>query len=461
MESRDDSDRLVAVIGMGCRLPGGVDSPQALWRLLTEGRDAIVARPAERDVPGRAQLPDHGGYLADVAGFDADFFGVSRREADVLDPQHRLLLEVVWEALEHAGLPPERLDGSRTGVFTGISYAEYMERLAGQPAGLEGSVLTNGACLAPGRVSYLLGLHGPSIAVDTACSSSLMALHLATQALRDGDCDVAVATGVTLMLWPRAAQSFERMGMLSPTARCRTFDDAADGFVRGEGCSGVVLKLLADAVRDGDRVLAVVRASTANQDGHSEGIAAPSADAQRDLLAEAVARAGIDPADVGLVEAHGTGTPVGDPVEFTALAQVYGTGQHPCALGSVKTNLGHLEPAAGLTGLIKAVLCLRHGQIPANLHFGQWNRHIDAQATRFFIPGELTDWPVPDRDRLATVSSFGYSGTNVHVILAQAPAPNDAGVLARIPASRRPGGDQPGGDDRPGPHTLLVAAGAA
>ncbi|MDI1461274.1 type I polyketide synthase [Catellatospora sp. KI3] len=460
--TRTDAEPLVAVIGMACRLPGGADDPQRLWQLLTERRDVIVARPADRDLPGPAQLPAYGGYLADVAGFDADFFGVSRREADVMDPQHRLLLEVAWEAFEHAGLPPERLEGSRTGVFTGISYTDYMERLAEHPASLEGSVLTNGACLAPGRLSYLLGLRGPSIAVDTACSSSLMALHLAGQALREGDCDVALAVGVSLMLWPRAAQAFARMGMLSPTARCRTFDAAADGFVRGEGCSAVVLKLLPDALRDGDRILAVVRASAANQDGHSDGIAAPSPDAQRALLAETVARAGIAAADVGLVEAHGTGTPVGDPIEFGALADVYGTGEHRCALGSVKTNLGHLEPAAGLTGLIKAVLCLQHGQIPANLHFDRWSGDIDAAATRFFVPGELTAWPVPDRERLAAVSSFGYAGTNVHVILEQAPPPrgNRPDVLARIPASRRP---EPGGarPPHPAPVTLLVAAGSA
>jgi acyl transferase domain-containing protein len=281
-------DGHIAVIGMGCRLPGGVDSPAALWRLLAAGRDAVGDPPPTRTTgPGRhrdAALSRQGGWLMDVCGFDAAFFGVSGREADVLDPQHRLLLEVTWEALEHAGLLPDRLAGTPTGVFTGLSYTDYMDRLAGHAKELEGSVLTNGHCVAPGRVSYLLGLHGPSVALDTACSSSLVALHLAGQALRDGECDVAMAGGVTLMLASRTTRSFARMGMLSPTGRCRAFDAAADGFVRSEGCAVVVLNRLHDAVRDGDRVLAVVRGSAVNQDGRSDGLAAPSAAAQEALF---------------------------------------------------------------------------------------------------------------------------------------------------------------------------------
>ncbi|MGP3941154.1 SDR family NAD(P)-dependent oxidoreductase [Streptomyces sp. 6N106] len=422
----------IAIVGMGCRLPGDVDSPSALWRLLADGRDAVAEPPAERaalwaadpTTAARSESapPVRGGYLRDVSGFDADFFGVSGREADILDPQHRLLLEVAWEALEHAGMPPDRLGSTATGVFAGLSYNDYMNRLDRHPRELEGSALANGHCVATGRISYLLGLHGPSVALDTACSSSLVAVHLAVQALRAGECDLALAGGVTLMFEPRITRSFDRMGMLSHTGHCHAFDAAADGFVRGEGCGIVVLKRLTDAVRDRDRILAVLRGSAVNQDGHSDGLAAPSATAQRALYEEALGRAGVDPADVGMVEAHGTGTPVGDPVEFASLAQVYGTGRDRCALASVKTNLGHLEPAAGVTGLIKAVLCLGRGLIPPNLHFTRWNPTIDADGTRLFIPRELTPWPVRTGPRLAAVSSFGFSGTNAHVVLEQPPA---------------------------------------
>ncbi|MDX3853653.1 type I polyketide synthase [Streptomyces sp. AK02-01A] len=431
----------LAVIGMGCRLPGDVDSPAALWRLLAEGREAVGTPPPAREAlwardseavaPGRRTPLPPGGYLSDVSSFDADFFGVSGREADVLDPQHRLLLEVAWEALEHAGLPPDRLAGSSTGVFTGLSYNDYMDRLAGQPQELEGSILTNGHCVAAGRISYLLGLHGPAVALDTACSSSLVAFHLACQALLQKECDVALAAGVTLMLRPRTTRSFDRMGMLSPTGRCHTFDAAADGFVRGEGCGAVVLKRLADAVEDGDRILAVVRGSAVNQDGRTDGLAAPSPTAQRALFQQALARAGVDPRNLGMIEAHGTGTPIGDPIEFASLAQVYGTGNGRCALGSVKTNLGHLEPAAGITGLIKTVLCLQHGLIPPNPHFTRWNPAIDAEKTRFFVPTELTRWPVESATRLAAVSSFGFSGTNAHVLLEQAPVSGGRTVVPR------------------------------
>ncbi|MFE2679302.1 type I polyketide synthase, partial [Streptomyces hygroscopicus] len=448
----------IAVVGMGCRLPGDIDTPAALWRLLADGRDAVAGLPPERaelwaagspatDRPAEAP-PPRGGYLRDVSGFDADFFGVSGREADVLDPQHRLLLEVAWEALEHAGMPPDRLGSTATGVFAGLSYNDYMHRLDRHPRELEGSALANAHCVAAGRISYLLGLHGPCVALDTACSSSLVAVHLAAQALRTGECDLALAGGVTLMFEPRITRSFDRMGMLSHTGHCHAFDAAADGFVRGEGCGMVVLKRLADARRDGDRILAVLRGSAVNQDGRSDGLAAPSATAQRALYEEALRRAGVDPADVGMVEAHGTGTPVGDPVEFASLAQVYGTGRDRCALASVKTNLGHLEPAAGVTGLIKAVLCLGRGLVPPNLHFTRWNPAITAEGTRFFIPRELTPWPVRTGPRLAAVSSFGFSGTNAHVVLEQAPAasaPRPARRPPRAPPTVPPGLRRPPG----------------
>ncbi|WP_432046136.1 SDR family NAD(P)-dependent oxidoreductase [Streptomyces asiaticus] len=449
----------IAIVGMGCRLPGDTDSPAALWQLLADGRDAVGEPPAERAAlwaadpattarPASAP-PVRGGYLREVSGFDADFFGVSGREADVLDPQHRLLLEVAWEALEHAGMPPDRLGSTATGVFAGLSYNDYMNRLDRHPRELEGSALANGHCVATGRISYLLGLHGPSVALDTACSSSLVAVHLAVQALGAGECDLALAGGVTLMFEPRITRSFDRMGMLSHTGHCHAFDAAADGFVRGEGCGIVVLKRLTDALRDGDRILAVLRGSAVNQDGHSDGLAAPSAAAQRALYEEALGRAGVDPADVGMVETHGTGTPVGDPVEFTSLAQVYGTGRDRCALASVKTNLGHLEPAAGVTGLIKAVLCLGRGHIPPNLHFTRWNPAIAAGGTRFFIPRELTPWPVRTGPRLAAVSSFGFSGTNAHVVLEQPPAP-----------APRPAPPRPRPATRAVPRVFLVPAGS-
>ncbi|MHC5701545.1 type I polyketide synthase [Streptomyces tirandamycinicus] len=448
----------IAVVGLGCRLPGDADSPAALWRLLTGGRDAVGPPSATRARQRGPESPPAGGdsggpaarqagYLRDVAGFDAGFFGVSGREADVLDPQHRLLLEVSSEALEHAGLPPEQLAGSATGVYVGISYNDFYEGLAGRPGEVEGSLLTNGHCVAAGRISYLLGLHGPSIALDTACSSSLVALHLACRALAERECRLALAGGVNLLLGSRTTRSFARMGMLSATGRCHTFDAAADGFVRGEGCGVVVLKRLADARRDGDRILAVIRGSAVNQDGNSDGLAAPSADAQAALFRRTLECAGVDPRDLGMIETHGTGTPVGDPIEFSSLSRVYGTGHGRCALGSVKTNVGHLEPASGIAGLIKAVLCLRHGVVPPNLHFTRWNPAISAGDTRFFVPTALTDWPVGG-PRLAAVSSFGYSGTNAHVVLEQAPP---AGPR-RPRAPRRPG--------PPAPEVLLVPAGS-
>ncbi|MGC0318453.1 SDR family NAD(P)-dependent oxidoreductase [Kitasatospora acidiphila] len=472
------ADPQIAIVGMGCRLPSDIDSPSALWRLLEAGRDAISGPPVGRTPAAPVQvatrMPRWGGFLRDVAGFDADFFGVSGKEADVLDPQHRLLLEVTWEALEHAGLPPEKLAGTATGLFSGLSYTDYMESLAGQPAELEGAILTNGHCVAAGRISYLLGLQGPCVALDTACSSSLVALHLACQALRNEECDLALAGGVTLMLGTRTTMSFARMGMLSPTGRCRTFDAAADGFVRGEGCGVVVLKRLADALRDDDRILALVRGSAVNQDGRSDVLASPSVEAQKALYHQALDRAGTDPRELGLVETHGTGTPVGDPVEFSSVAAVYGLGQGRCALGSVKTNVGHLEPAAGVIGLIKTVLCLQRGLIPPNLHFTRWNPTITAEGTRLFVPTELNPWPTQTGSRLAAVSSFGFSGTNAHVVLEQAPTrtcaaalpgprklPNTVAIDAVPPQPpAAPTADRPVQRIAP-PEVLLLAAGSA
>ncbi|SNS58920.1 polyketide synthase 2/polyketide synthase 5 [Asanoa hainanensis] len=421
----------IAIVGIGCRLPGDVDSPAALWRLLADGRDAVGPFPAGRPAPGAATPPD-GGWLTDVSGFDADFFGVSRREADVLDPQHRLMLEVVWEAFEHAGLAPDRLSGEPTGVYLGLSYDEYMQRLAGQPEELAGGILTNGHCVAAGRISYLLGLHGPAVTVDTACSSGLVAVHQAAQALRDRECDVAVAGAVNLIVDERTTREFSRFGMLSPTGRCRAFDTHADGFVRSEGAGAVVLKRLGDALREGDRILAVVRGSAVNQDGRSDGLSAPSAEAQEQVYRAALVRAGLDASQVGYVEAHGTGTRLGDPTELTSLTRVYGGQGRAVAIGSIKTNVGHLEPAAGIVGLIKTVLSLDYGLIPGNLHFTGWTPGTDPSAAGLFVPTGTTRWPDGAAVRRAAVSSFGFSGTNAHVVLEEAPN------LPSAPAVPRP-----------------------
>ncbi|AHH94691.1 Phthioceranic/hydroxyphthioceranic acid synthase [Kutzneria albida DSM 43870] len=421
----------IAIVGMACRYPGGVEDPAAFWRLLVQGRDVIREGPQGRwdfeaffdpdiDVPGRC-TSRWAGYFDDITGFDAAFFGISPREATTMDPQHRLLIELAWEALERAGMPPRGLAGSRTGVFVGLCHAEYIGRLAGRYEDIDAYMMTgNGHSTAVGRISYLLGLTGPSVAVDTACSSSLVAMHLACQSLRLGESDLALASGVNLMINPETPISYSKWGMLSPTGRCHPFSAGADGFVRGEGAGTVVLKRLDDAVRDGDQVLALVRGTGVNQDGRSQGLTAPSADAQRALFRETVRRAGVRPGQFGLVETHGAGTPIGDPIEFDSLSTVYGTGEGRCALGGVKSNVGHTEAAAGISGVIKSVLSIGHGVVPPTLNFTGWNSQIDPEPTRFFVPTEPTPWPVPGT-RLAAVSSFGVGGTNAHVLLEQAP----------------------------------------
>ncbi|GGM45990.1 hypothetical protein GCM10012275_16220 [Longimycelium tulufanense] len=423
----------IAVVGIGCRLPGGVHDPRQLWDLLVSGRDAVREVPADRwDVdsyydpdpatPGRTNSR-WGGFLDEVSGFDAEYFGVTPREAESMDPQQRLLLEVTVESLENAGIPPESLRGSRTGVFVGLSSMDYLILGVEQHASANAYTATgNPHSIAVGRLSYFLDARGPSVAVDTACSSSLVAIHLASQSLRTGESEVAIAGGVQLMLTPHLTIALGKWAALSSEGRCKSFDASADGFVRGEGCGVVILKRLSDAVRDGDRIVAVVRGSAVNSDGRSQGLTAPSAAAQRDVLKAALSQAGVEAGSVGLIETHGTGTVLGDPIEFDALSQVYGTGAGRCALGSLKTNLGHLEAAAGVAGFVKAALALRAGSVPPNLHFRRWNPNIDPSDTRFFVPTEACEWPVPDGRRLAAVSSFGLGGTNAHVVLEQAPA---------------------------------------
>jgi acyl transferase domain-containing protein/acyl carrier protein len=440
----------IAVIGMSCRYPGGIDSPERFWQLLVQGRDVIREGPHGRwdveafydpdvDVPGRC-TSRWAGYFDDITGFDAAFFGISPREATTMDPQHRLMIELAWEALERAGLPPRELAGTRTGVFAGMCHSEYIGRLAGRYEDIDAYMMTgNGHSTAVGRISYLLGLNGPSVAVDTACSSSLVALHLACQSLAVNESDLALASGINLMINPETPISYSKWGMLSPTGRCHPFDAGADGFVRGEGAGVVVLKRLADAEADGDEVLAVIRATAVNQDGRSQGLTAPSVDAQRALFFEAVEKSGVDPGLLGLIETHGAGTPVGDPIEFDSMRTVYGAGRDRCALGGVKSNLGHTEAAAGVSGLIKTVLSLRHGMIPPTLNFQGWNPQIHPDDTRFFVPTEVTPWPVQDAPRLAAVSSFGVGGTNSHVIVEQAPANvSSSRTCRRTPETGRP-----------------------
>ena len=439
----------VAVIGMACRLPGGIDSPELLWESSLRGDDLITEIPAGRwdadeyydpepGVPGRS-ISRWGGFLDDVTGFDAPFFGYGEREAAALDPQHRLLLETSWEAVEHAGLAPASLAGSATGVFVGLSHGDYeiVTRDAGalQDAyGYPGTTFS----MASGRIAYWLGLRGPAMTVDSACSTGLLTVHLACRSLHEGESDLALAGGCVVMFVPELNASASALGMLSPRGRCRSFDAGADGFVRGEGCAVVLLKRLPDAIRDADRILAVVRGTAANQDGHTKTISRPSLDAQVEVYRAALAAAGVDGATVGMVEAHGTGTPVGDPIEFGSLSQVYGAGGEPCALGSAKSNFGHTECAAGTVGLIKAILALRHGVVPPMVHFTQLPDALARIETGLFVPKVITPWPSrPDRTpRRAAVSSYGVTGTNAHAVLEE--APGIRGTARRVPRLRRP-----------------------
>ena len=435
----------IAVVGMACRLPGGIDSPHRLWESLLRGDDLVTEIPADRwdadeyydpeqGTPGRS-VSKWGSFIDDVIGFDPEFFGINEREAIAMDPQHRMLMEISWEAVEHAGMVPTEMAGSATGVFVGMSHDDYV--MVTNDAGVyDQAYAFTGTpfSMASGRVSHSMGLQGPSLTLDTACSSSLMAVHQACRSLHDGESDTALAGGVMLMLDPHNYSSASGQGMLSPTGRCHSFDIAADGFVRAEACGMVVLKRLDDAERDGDRVLAVIRGTASNQDGRTRNILTPSRDAQIAVFRSALAGAGVDPTTVGMVEAHGTGTPVGDGIEYASVSAVYGTAGS-CALTSVKSNFGHAEAAAGVLGLIKAVLALHHGSIPKNLHFTELSERNAAVRTNLFVPTETVPWPI-DGPRRAAVSSYGMSGTNVHAVLEQAPGPEAADPAACAPAAR-------------------------
>lgn len=429
----------IAVVGIGCRFPGGATSPENYWKVLESGTNAVTEVPADRwdgdayydpDVTAPGRMPSKwGAYIDDMQGFDAEFFGITPREAAAMDPQQRVVLEVAWEALENAGLAPDAVGEIRGAVMLGVYYNEYQSASAGNPDTIDAySATGNAHSVTVGRIAYLLGLKGPAVAVDTACSSSLVSIHLACQSLRMRESDLALAGGVSLSLRPETQLALGKWGMLSPHGRCYAFDSRANGFVRGEGAGVVVLKRLTDAVRDGNRVLGVVRGSAVNQDGRSNGLTAPNAPSQKDVIARALRSADVAAGTVNYVETHGTGTSLGDPIEFDALAAVYGKGDTPCALGAVKTNMGHLEAAAGIAGFIKTVLTLQHGAIAPNLHFEKWNPTIDPSGTRLFVPTEKSDWPKTEHPRRAAVSSFGMGGTNAHIVLEQGPEPAPASV---------------------------------
>ncbi|MFJ7219336.1 beta-ketoacyl synthase N-terminal-like domain-containing protein [Amycolatopsis sp. NPDC098790] len=415
----------IAIIGLGCRLPGGIDSPSAFWRFLESGGDGIGDVPEGRwetfaPAGDLAGVPPRGGFLDDVAGFDAEFFGITPREALSMDPQQRILLEVAWAALEHAGIPPSGLRGSRTGVFVGLSATEYGSLTMTDVTGVDVWSGTGAAAsIAANRLSYLLDLRGPSLTLDTACSSSLVAVHQAMQSLRRGESEIALAAGVNVLLSPGITAGFHRAGVLAADGHCKPFAADADGIARGEGCGVVVLKPLRAA--RGDRVLAVLRGSAVNSDGRSNGLTAPNPLAQADLLRSAYASSGVDPSSVDYVEAHGTGTPLGDPLEAGALSAMLGRpADRPLLLGSVKSNLGHLEGAAGIAGLLKVVLAMTHRRLPPSLGFREPNPHIDFTGLR--VVTSPTEWPRYSGTARAGVSAFGFGGTNAHVVVEEWPA---------------------------------------
>jgi acyl transferase domain-containing protein/acyl carrier protein len=414
----------IAVVGLACRVPGAGDA-EAFWQLLLSGTDATGEMPAGRGLCNEHQENDRGGFLEDIDLFDAPFFSISPREAAHMDPQQRLLLEVAWEALEHAGQAPEELAGSQTGVFVGISTHDYDRVYASDHSLIDIYTNTGNAhSIAASRLAYVLDLQGPSMAIDTACSSSLVAIHLACQSLRSGETSLALAGGVNIMLSPAPTIGFAKARMISARGCCRPFDAEADGLVRAEGCGVVVLKRAADASACGDRILALIRGSAVNQDGHSQGLTAPNGQAQQRVITRALQAAGLEAGRLEYIIAQGTGTPLGDAVEFEALQGVLGEragDERLCALGSIKANIGHLEAASGVASMIAAILALQHETIPPQIHFQQANPRISLAGAPLFFPGEPVAWLQRERPRIAGVSAFSFSGTNVHLVLEEAP----------------------------------------
>ncbi|MFF3292045.1 type I polyketide synthase, partial [Streptomyces sp. NPDC003023] len=429
----------IAVVSMACRLPGGIDTPEGFWQLLAEGRDAVGESPShwngldyydpDPQAVGKSYARE-GGFLTGVEDFDAAFFGISPREAQSMDPQQRLVLEASWEALERAGIRPDTLGGSRTGVYLGTMSTDYGNHQGHDLDALDGYVKTgNASSVVSGRVSYALGLQGPAVTIDTACSSSLVALHLAATALRQGECDLALAGGVTVMSTPSLLVEFSRLKGMAPDGRCKSFSASADGVGWAEGCGVVLLKRLSAAERDGDRVLAVIRGSAVNQDGRSQGLTAPNGPSQQRVIQDALAAARLTPADIDAIEAHGTGTSLGDPIEAGALTEVFG--EHRVFLGSSKSNLGHAQAAAGVIGVMKMILALQHETLPQTLHADEPSPHVEWDDSGLVLLQQERPWQKSERVRRAGVSSFGLSGTNAHVVLEEAPP------VAEAPAEDR------------------------
>jgi acyl transferase domain-containing protein len=427
----------IAIIGIGCRFPGGANDVESFWKLLVDAREAVTDVPPDRwniehfydteqGLPGKS-IAKRAGFLDQIDQFDPQFFGISPREAPYVDPQHRLLLETAWEAIEDAGIILDFENGTDIGVFVGISHNEYqgIQSTALDHSGIGPHSPTGCAhSIAANRVSYCLNLQGPSVAMDTACSSALTAVHMACEHIRAGRGDMALAGGVTVIITPGGFIGFSQASMLSPDGHCKAFDASANGFVRGEGAGMLLLKRLSRAIADGDQIQGVIIGTALNQDGHTNGISLPSVEAQARLVVEACANAGISPSQIGFVEAHGTGTAVGDPIEAHALSQALcrdRAAENPLLIGSVKTNLGHLETAAGLAGLMKAMLVLKHRRIPASLHFETPNPNIDLAALKLRIPTTLEPFPETSGPRMAGVNSFGFGGANAHVLLVEPP----------------------------------------